>query len=246
MQTHTACVTAIALAGHLKLDNLVLLYDNNQVTCDGPLEWISSEDTNSKMRASGWEVIDVMDGSYDVQAIVSALNLVKSSKGRPVFINIRTVIGVDTAFAGTAKAHHGAFDEESIAELKALAGLPLNSTHLVPTKALQFFRERVGNGSRLQQEWDVQLAHFRAISPVKAAEFAARCAGEIGDVERLLEEIDSTRFKGLATREVNGILLEELWKVCPSLCGGGADLVNSNKIRYTETDVFHPSVASNS
>ncbi len=118
---------AIALAGHLRLNNLVLLYDNNQVTCDGPLQWINTEDVNSKMRACGWEVLDVADGDYDVPAIVNALRIsqeLQDRQAKPVFVNIRTVIGVGTATAGTAKAHHGAFDSESISQVKTLAGLP--------------------------------------------------------------------------------------------------------------------------
>jgi dihydroxyacetone synthase len=74
----TTLFTAIALAGHLQFDNLMLLYDNNQVFCDGPLEWIDSEDINAKMRAAGWEVLDVQDGRYDVQCIVQALEHAKT------------------------------------------------------------------------------------------------------------------------------------------------------------------------
>jgi dihydroxyacetone synthase len=62
----------------------VLLYDNNQVTCDRPLDWINTEDVNAKMVASGWEVINVADGRYDVRAIVSALDLSKNSTFKPV------------------------------------------------------------------------------------------------------------------------------------------------------------------
>ena len=83
------------------------------------------------MRAGGWEVINVTDGSYDVQGIADALNIAKSVKEKPVFIHIRTIIGINTAFAGTAKAHHGAFDQESIGRSKCLAGLPANVTHVV-------------------------------------------------------------------------------------------------------------------
>ncbi|KAL2280199.1 hypothetical protein FJTKL_12666 [Diaporthe vaccinii] len=106
---------AISLAGHLQLDNLVLIYDNNAVTCDGPLDWISTEDIDAKMRPQGLEVLDVQDSNYDVESLVAALKLAKIYKGKPVFVNVRTVIGVGTSTAGTHKAHHGVFDKESIA-----------------------------------------------------------------------------------------------------------------------------------
>ncbi|KAF9883048.1 hypothetical protein FE257_004302 [Aspergillus nanangensis] len=130
---------AISLAGSLNLDNLVVMYDNNQVTCDGPLHWINTEDINTKMRSSGWKVINVDDGTYDVQTIVAALRLAHNSYEKPVFINIRTIIGVGTCVAGSAKAHHGGFDTESIMHNKSLGGLPHTSTHAVPPKTLKFF-----------------------------------------------------------------------------------------------------------
>ena len=95
---------AVALAGHLQLENLVLIYDNNQVTCDGPLDWINTEDVNAKMRACGWAVLEISNGCYDVQGIVAALQYAKTIRGKPVFVNVRTVIGLGTSVAGTAKA----------------------------------------------------------------------------------------------------------------------------------------------
>ncbi|KIX05947.1 uncharacterized protein Z518_03921 [Rhinocladiella mackenziei CBS 650.93] len=73
---------AISLAGHLQLDNLILTYDNNSVTCDGPLAWINSESINDKMRACGWQVLEVADGNFDVQAIVKALEYAKALTGK--------------------------------------------------------------------------------------------------------------------------------------------------------------------
>jgi dihydroxyacetone synthase len=236
--------TAISLAGNLQLDNLVVIYDNNQVTCDGPLDWINVEDTNSKMRASGWEVIDVHDGTYDVQAIVAALRLTQSSRGKPIFINVRTVIGADTIMAGTAKAHHGVFDSESISRSKILAGLSPTETHIVPQRTLDFFRERKSHGSQLVKQWTDKMEEYKLKYPEDAASLASRIEGSFGDWADVLGRIDSSKFKGLATRESNGEILEMLWKVNPALCGGGADLVNSNKFKYSESDVFHPSTVS--
>ncbi|KAL2829613.1 Transketolase, thiamine diphosphate binding domain-containing protein [Aspergillus pseudoustus] len=73
----------ISLAGSLKLDNLVLIYDNNQVTCDGTFDWINTEDINAKMQASGWHVLEIEDGSYDVQKIVATLQAAKELVGKP-------------------------------------------------------------------------------------------------------------------------------------------------------------------
>ncbi|OJD29686.1 dihydroxyacetone synthase [Diplodia corticola] len=231
---------AISLAGHLQLDNLVLIYDNNAVTCDGPLGWINTEDINAKMRSQGWHVIDVEDGTHDVESVLAALRLAKSYTGKPVFINIRTVIGVGTSTAGTHKAHHGVFDKESIAKSKALAGLDPNSTHEVPARALDFFRERRHHGIEIQREWDDLLTRYSKLYPKEAAAFIRRRSSSVEDGIQLLSKMDSKELEGKATRQSNGIILERLWEAVPSLCGGGADLVNSNMVSYATDDVFLP------
>ncbi|KAH0431551.1 dihydroxyacetone synthase [Colletotrichum camelliae] len=235
---------AISLAGNMRLDNLVLIYDNNQVTCDGPLDWINTEDVNAKMRASGWHVLEIADGNHDVSAVVSALKSAKSLKGKPVFINIRTVIGLGTKAAGTFKAHHGAFDAESVALSKRLAGQDPTVTHQVPQSSLDYFRERKTRGKKLEAEWNSMLQEHASAYPEKSLEFQRARNGDRGtEALQMLSGTEASQFTGLATREVNGALLEKLWKTCPTLFGGGADLVNSNKVPYLKSDVCHPSVS---
>lgn len=234
---------AISLAGSLGLDNLVLIYDNNQVTCDGPLDWINTEDINAKMRASGWHVLEVEDGSYDVQKIVTALNYGKTLANKPTFINIHTVIGLGTPVAGTYKAHHGAIDKASVEASKRLAGQDPAVTHEVPPQQLAYFRERKAHGEKLQRNWDALVDSYGVQYPGLAKELSVRRSGDYGtDWLHALKEIDSKQFNGMATREVNGVVIEKLWALYPAMCGGGADLVNSNKVPYAAADVFHPSV----
>jgi dihydroxyacetone synthase len=232
---------AVALAGHLQLDNLVLIYDNNQVTCDGPLDWINTEDVNGKMRACGWYVLDIVDGSYDVQAIVSALEYSRSVKDKPVFINIRTVIGIGTPTAGTAKAHHGAFDANTVAESKRLAGQDPAKTHNVSQRALEYFRERKATGSQLNAGWNDLVERYQKAHPELCKEFQRRQKGDLGEgIQQVFESIDTSDMSSLATRESNGVIMEKLWAACSALCGGGADLANSNKIYQALSDVFLP------
>lgn len=232
---------AIALAGHLRLDNLVLVYDNNQVTCDGPLDWINTENINDKMRACGWNVLDVMEGSHNVEAIVAALDFARTTKDQPTFINIRTEIGVGTSTAGTAKAHHGAFDKESVTRSKQLVGTDPESSHQVPERALSFFRERKTFGEDLNAEWDELFDRYSMQYPDLHAKLQSRRDGQISrGVFELLNDLDASEFKGLATRESNGVIMEKLWGACEAMCGGGADLANSNKIYQASTDVLLP------
>lgn len=192
------------------------------------------------MRSQGWEVLTVQDGNHDVESIVAALKLAKTFKGKPVFVNVRTVIGVGTSTAGTYKAHHGAFDKESIARSKQLAGLDPESTHVVPPDALAFFRERRQNGIRLQQEWESRISYYSKVYPEESQALEMRLKQNIDNGVSILSTIDIKNFEGKATRETNGRILEKLWTAVPSLCGGGADLVNSNMVSYSVDDVFLP------
>lgn len=234
---------AISLAGSLGLDNLVLIYDNNAVTCDGPLDWINTEDVNGKFRASGWYVLDVLDGNYDVSGITTAFEEAKSLHGKPTMINIRTVIGLGTKAAGTFKAHHGAIDAESIGQAKSLAGQDPSTTHMLPVSVLAYFRERVEHGKELEAQWNKLVAEHERLFPELAAELNQRSLGE-GSREKglnLLRSLDSVQPAKMATRESNGEILSQLWRAGGSLFGGGADLVNSCKFSYTVDNVFHPS-----
>ncbi len=236
---------SISLAGSLQLDNLVLIYDDNQVTCDGPLDWTNVEDVNAKMRACGWHVLDVLDGTSDVQAVVSALELARTLRGKPTMLHVRTVIGAGTTVQGTFKAHHGAFDAESVAASKILAGQNPASKYEVPADSLEYFIERKEKGVLLEQEWHQLVERYSAAHPTLAKQLWLRRNADYGDygdkASVLLKDMDSTVMSSLATREVNGMVIRELWSVHPALFAGGADLANSCKMAHEPSDVFHPS-----
>ncbi|RFU81663.1 transketolase [Trichoderma arundinaceum] len=235
---------AISLAGNLKLDNLVVIYDNNQVTCDGPLDWINVDDTNGRMKSSGWHVVDVQDGSDDVQAIVLALEQALELRGKPVMLNIRTVIGLGTQVAGTSSAHHCKFDEGNVREFKIRAGQDPSTAHLVSDSVLAYFRERKLWGDQLEKNWNQLIQGYEEAYPGLAQKFAERRRGvDTTTCLAMLKETDASRFTGRATREASGSILEEIWETHCGLFGGGADLVTSNKISYAPADVFHPTIS---
>ncbi len=228
----------------LKLDNLVLIYDNNQVTCDGPLEWINTEDVNAKTRASGWHVLDVYDGDYNVQAIVSALERASNLREKPVLINVRTTIGLGTKAAGTAKAHHSAIDAESVKASKARAGQDPAATHVIAEPVLSFFRERKRFGETLEAEWNNAVKHYEAANPELGLNFRNRRAGiDASNCLDILKNMDASKFSKKATRDSNGSIMAQMQEHHPGLFCGGADLITSNKVPYKDTDVFHPSIS---
>jgi dihydroxyacetone synthase len=224
---------AMALAGHLKLDNLVLCYDNNQVTCDGPLDWIVSEDTNAKMRAIGWNVIDVFTGDRSVDDIVSALKLARSTQGKPTFINIRTTIGYGTSTAGTFKSHHGTYSD---ADAALYAAGDIVTTHSLSEQTKSYLAWCVVQGQSLEDDWNALLASYSKAYPTEAQLLSDRMDGKI-DYEAILSSLQVPETIQ-ATRQFNGTVFNALMSHIPHLVAGGADLWNSNQMGDQTPRIF--------
>ena len=229
---------AMALAAHLALDNLVLCYDNNAVTCDGPLDWIVTEDTNAKVRALGWNVIDVFSGDSSVTDIVAALQLAKSTKGKPTFINIRTTIGFGTSTAGTFKSHHGTYSD---ADASLYADATATSPHAISKQGKSYFDLAVKQGASTEQDWKIRVDHYRRNYLDLALLLDDRISGKSTYADLLSKVEVPTEIQ--ATRQFNGQLFNSLMAHNPNLIAGGADLWNSNQMGDQSTRIFdaaHP------
>lgn len=224
---------AMAIAAHLGLDNLCLCYDNNSVTCDGPLDWIVSEDTNARVRALGWNVIDVYTGDSSVSDIVAALQLAKSTKGRPTMLNIRTTIGFGTSTAGTFKSHHGTYSDEDAC---LYADPESREPHKVSQRGKAYFGSAVPSGKDMEEAWNSKFRQYAQQHPVDAALLSDRIAGK-HDYKALLESIEIPQTLQ-ATRQFNGTIFNELMSRNAGLIAGGADLWNSNQLGDQSARIF--------
>lgn len=209
------------------------MYDNNAVTNDGPLDWITSEDVNAKMAATGWYVIDVFDGDDSVDSILSALNLAKTYKGKPVFINIRTTIGYRTSSAGTAKSHHDSYSAEDAALYEYAKDTP---THTVSEQTQEFFRRVHDRGDARAVEWKKQLEQYKSDYPDEGKRLAARMSGKL-EYEEVLRSIQIPA-KLKATRHSNGFVFETLVKKIENMFGGSLDVWGPNKMGEPGNLVF--------
>ncbi|KAF2096108.1 hypothetical protein NA57DRAFT_78880 [Rhizodiscina lignyota] len=225
---------AVAIAGHLQLDNLILLYDNNQVTCDGPADWIVSEDTNAKFRSMGWHVIDVFDGDTSVDNIVGAVNIAKAVTGKPTLINIRTTIGYGTSTAGTAKSHHGTYSSED-AVLYA-EDVSKSEAHVVSSRTKALFATKAKQGEKLEQEWNAKLESYTKAFPEQGKVLLGRIEGKI-EYEDLLKTFEMPKDL-MPTRTFNGKLFKNLVASIPSVMAGGADLWGANQLGDYSHTIF--------
>ncbi|PQE21951.1 transketolase protein [Rutstroemia sp. NJR-2017a WRK4] len=233
---------AISLAGHWKLNNLVVIYDNNQITCDGSVDLCNNEDVNAKMLACGWNVIDVEDGNYDIEGIVRALITAKNSKDKPTFINIRTVIGIGSKSAGDAKAHGAAFGAEDVANIKRKFGMDETKHFQVSDEVYDFFREAKSRGKRLEADWDSLVSSYAEEYPDLHKEFSLRVAGKFpDDWSKYIPAKEDLPTAPTPSRKSSGLICNPLAQNLKNFMVGTADLSPSvNMIWKGKVDFQHP------
>ncbi|KAF2800261.1 transketolase [Melanomma pulvis-pyrius CBS 109.77] len=231
---------AISFAGHLKLSNLTVIYDNNQITCDGSVDLTNTEDVNAKMRACGWEVIDIEDGCFDIEGIVQALNKARESTDKPTFINVRTIIGIGSAVAGNAVAHGAAFAKDDVKNMKELYSFKPEESFFVSDAVREFFSDIPPRGEELVKSWEKKVQEYEAQYPELGTEFRRRMEGRLP--ENWKDLIPSTfPNKPTATRASSGLVFNPLAQEINNFMVGTADLSPSvNMIWKGKVDFQNP------
>lgn len=215
-----------SLAGHLKLDNLIYLYDDNQITIDGPTDLAFTEDVTKRFEAAGWEVTTVEDGN-DIKEIERAIKAAQKSKGKPKLIRVKTIIGFGMPKQGTSKAHSDAPGEEAVRETKRNLGWDENKHFYIPKEVLNHFRQAVKNGARMEKEWEALVKKYEKAFPELGQTLKDTRRGELPDGwEKSLPKFDTVEAK--ATRAYSGEVINAITDKIPQLIGGSADLTPSN------------------
>ncbi|KKK23539.1 hypothetical protein ARAM_003916 [Aspergillus rambellii] len=231
---------AISLAGHWRLNNLTIMYDNNQVTCDGSVDLTNTEDINAKMRACGWDVIAVEDGCHDIEGLVKALSQAREAKDRPTFINVRTVIGLGSKVAGQAAAHGAAFGSPEVADMKRNDGFNPEESFVIGDAVREFFADLPARGEALVQGWQDLVQKYAAEYPELGAEFQQRMRGELpADWKDLIPS--TFPVTPTASRASSGLVFNPIAQSINSFMVGTADLSPSvNMIWKGKVDFQHP------
>lgn len=214
-----------ALAGHLRLNKLIWLHDDNQIQLDTPTEKAESEDTAQRFRAYGWNVLKVQDGN-NLDEIRAAIRDAQGSD-RPTLIQVRTVIGFGSPRAGTSKAHGEPLGDEGVAETKRALGWDL-PPFTVPDE-VKAHMDATERGAKLEADWNALMDAYRAAHPDLGQEVDALLARDLP--ANLSEVLPSYEVggKAMATRNASGEVINALAKVVPGLMGGSADLSGSTK-----------------
>jgi transketolase len=235
--SHEAC----ALAGTLGLGKLILLYDDNLISLDGPTELSYSDNVPERFEAYHWHVQRVADGN-DLEAIEAAIEAAKKETARPSLIAVRTVIGYGSPKAGTNKVHGEAMGAENVAATKKFFGFPEDQSFYVPDAALANWRKAIDRGAKLEAKWKAEFGGYAAANPELAAEFERTQKGELkAGWEKAIPVFAAD--KPLATRNAGGAVMNAIANVVPELFGGAADLTSSTRTIFKPGESFHVTAA---
>jgi transketolase len=220
---------AASLAGHLQLDNLCWIYDNNHITIEGNTEIAFTEDVTARFLGYRWNVLRVSDAN-DIDRIEEALRLFRQ-QGRPTLIIVDSHIGYGSPHKqDTADAHGEPLGEDEIRQTKRAYGWPEDAKFLVPDGVLQHFAAGVGaRGSQARQKWQDLLATYRSKFPTLAAEIDQMQRRELPAGWDVKLPVFAADPKGLAGRDASGQVLNVLAQNVPWFLGGSADLGPSNR-----------------
>lgn len=229
---------ALSLAGTLKLDKFIVLYDSNKITIEGDTDLAFTEDVAARFEAFGYQVQVVEDGN-DLEAIDAAIAKAKADKERPSLIICKTQIGYGCpAKVGKASAHGEPLGEDNIVELRKFLGWENQTAFEVDAEIYDHYKDLAEEGAKKEDAWKAMFAEYATKYPEEAKlwdEYFAK-----PDVTKI---IDSEAYwahenKAMATRAVSGDIINKLKDVYPNLVGGSADLAPSNKTEMKDQGFF--------
>ncbi|MGI5468101.1 transketolase [Streptomyces sp. CA-132043] len=234
---------ASSMAGHQKLGNLILLWDDNHISIEGDTETAISEDTEKRYEAYGWHVQRVepkADGDLDPEALYAAIEAAKAVTDRPSFIAMRSIIAWPAPNAQNTEAAHGsALGAEEVAATKRVLGFDPEKDFEVSDEVLAHTRAALDRGRDAKAEWEKAFGEWRTANPEHAATFDRVRAGELPEGwEQHLPVFETG--KAVATRAASGKVLQALGAVVPELWGGSADLAGSNNTTIDKNSSFLP------
>jgi len=234
---------ASSLAGHLGLSKLIIAYDDNGISIDGPTSLSFSEDVEQRYAAYGWHTLRVEDGN-DLEELGHAFETARAETSRPTLIAIRTHIGFGSPNKQDTAASHGSpLGTEELQLTKQALGWPTEPAFHIPAEARDAFRAGTQRGATERREWLAMFEKYQEAHPDPAAELLGRLAGELpADWDEALPAY-TPEDGSMATRKASGAVLNAVGPGLPQLVGGSADLAPSNNTYikgYADQSREHP------
>jgi len=221
---------AASLAGHLKLSNLIWIYDSNRITIEGHTDLAYSDDVEARFHGYNWHTLHV-DDANDAQALEDAINKAKSHTDKPTLIVVKSIIGWGAPNKqDTSSAHGEALGEEEVKLAKKFYGWPEDKQFYVPDGVMQHFADGMGaRGKKLHAEWKQRFDAYEKANPELAKEAWQMLESKLPDNWDADIPTFEADAKGIATRDSSGKVLNAIAPRLPWLIGGAADLSPSTK-----------------
>ena len=216
---------AAALAGHFKLNKLIVIWDNNKVTIDGPTSLAWSENVLERFDAYGWHVQDIEDG-YNLSKIEEAVRNAREQKDKPSFIAVRTHIAYGSRLQGDSRAHGAPLGKEVVEEMKKKFNWPLEEFY-IPEEAWRYREEKIKKGIKMEEEWRRLFERYKENYP-DLADLLLRCFNR--DWGKEYKKYLPVFTEGMATRAASGKVLNAIAKHIPTMLTGSADLFESTNV----------------
>ncbi len=220
---------AASLAGHLGLDKLVVLYDSNDISLDGPTERSFTESVAARFEAANWFVLRVEDGN-DLTQIDAAIRRALEHRGKPTLIEVRTIIGFGSpGRQGTSAAHGMPLGKEETRLAKQAYQWTFDEDHTVPVSVREHFSQLAAAGKARADQWNELLERYRAQFPDVAAELELALSGSLPPQWDADLPVYTPGQGEYATRQASGQAINALARAIPNFLGGSADLASSNE-----------------
>lgn len=230
---------AASLAGHLGLGKLIMLYDSNDISLDGPTSKAFTENVGQRFEAYDWQYILVKDGN-DLDEINAAIETAKAETTKPTLIEVKTVIGFGSPNAGSHKVHGAPLGPEGIEAAKKAYGWE-GEDFFVPSEVADRFKETmVDKGTDAEEKWHAAFEEYRKDYPELAAQFEQAMKNELPEDWDSELPTFSVEDDALASRVTSSQTLSAISKKVPSFWGGSADLSSSNNTMVSGEKDFQP------
>ena len=219
---------AASFAGHNKLGNVIVFYDDNKITIDGSISLSNSDDAAKRFEAYHWHV-QIVDNGNDLAKLEEAVSNAKAVTDKPSIIITKTIIGYGSPNKkGTSGIHGAPLGDEEVKLTKQNLGFPDDKFFFIPDEVYEHFSELIDSGKQLEEEWNKMFEEYSAKYPEDAERFKKVMSGDFGDSwKEALPKFENYGEK-MATRKSSYAVLNAIAPELPTLFGGSADLTPSN------------------
>lgn len=229
---------ASSMAGHMKLGKLIVLYDSNDISLDGPTSKAFTENVGARYEAYGWQHILVKDGN-DLDEIEAAIEAAKAETDKPTLIEVKTVIGYGAPKEGTSSVHGAPIGEEGITAAKAVYGWEYPDFTVPEEVAARFKETMIDEGQKAEEAWNEMFKNYEHAHPELAKQFKEAFANQLP--EGWEQELPKYELgTSAASRVTSKETIQDISKVVPSFWGGSADLSASNNTMVAAEKDFEP------